>query len=163
MQGIGVAEYVKACQEGLKVGPTFCLPIGIVGLQSKCTTAKQMNLEQLKSVHSKSTCSSVLNCTYLGKKRLLTLRLRHHDVLIEHDGSLAHQDTHFGKNFVVNKRSYEMFLGAYPKGAKYTSLKTASVAKFARVNDSLTNNPNVNYGARGMSTSSETTRLCVHR
>ena len=75
-------------------------------------------------------------------------QLKHHDVLIEHDGSLAHQDAYFGKDYVVNKRSYNMFTAPF-KGHKYTTLKLASATKFGRVNDSLTNNPKVSYGPRG--------------
>lgn len=73
-QNIKVDDYVNACLAGLNFGPSFCLHIGVAGLQSNFTTATQMDLEQLQR----------------------------HDILIEHDAARAHQDAAFGPDYIAS-------------------------------------------------------------
>lgn len=75
--------------------------------------------------------------------------LDEHNFPIEHDGSLSRQDHHFGQWYNLHGREYRQWISQFGD-AKKTSIKSAAMAKYTRVNDSLTRNPDVVYGPRGM-------------
>ena len=75
--------------------------------------------------------------------------LREHNFPIEHDGSLSRQDEYFGQWYNVHGREYKQWISVFGD-AKKTSIESAAKAKYTRVNDSLTRNPEVVYGPRGM-------------
>lgn len=74
--------------------------------------------------------------------------LNEHNFPIEHDGSLSRQDKYFGNWYDFNQTPYTQWISQFGSAAK-TSIVSASKAKFVRVKDSLTRNPEVVYGPRG--------------
>nr|POF17963.1 putative sterigmatocystin biosynthesis peroxidase stcc [Quercus suber] len=73
--------------------------------------------------------------------------LDEHNFPIEHDASLSRQDAYFGNDYSFYDPNWKQVLSHFA-GSNYTSIQTASDAKWARVNDSLSRNPEVVYGAR---------------
>lgn len=70
-----------------------------------------------------------------------------HNFPIEHDSSLSRQDAYFGNDYSFYNPNWQQVLSYY-KGKTLTDIPTASRAKYARVNDSMTRNPTFTYGLR---------------
>lgn len=70
-----------------------------------------------------------------------------HNFPIEHDSSLSRQDAYFGNDYSFYDPNWQQVLSYY-KGKTLTDIPTASLAKYARVNDSMTRNPTFTYGLR---------------
>lgn len=73
--------------------------------------------------------------------------LDQHNFPIEHDASLSRQDAFFGNDYSFYQPNWDTVL-SYFHGQAETDLKSASAAKYARVNDSMTRNPEFTYGPR---------------
>nr|POF06924.1 putative sterigmatocystin biosynthesis peroxidase stcc [Quercus suber] len=73
--------------------------------------------------------------------------LDQHNFPIEHDASLSRQDAYFGNDYSFYDPNWQQVLSHFA-GSDVTSIKTASDAKWARVNDSLARNPEVVYSLR---------------
>jgi hypothetical protein len=74
--------------------------------------------------------------------------LDEHNFPIEHDGSLSREDHYFGDWYDFNQTPYDQWMAQFGSAAT-TSITSAANAKYARVNDSLSRNPEVVYGPRG--------------
>ncbi|EMC98499.1 hypothetical protein BAUCODRAFT_428193 [Baudoinia panamericana UAMH 10762] len=70
-----------------------------------------------------------------------------HNFPIEHDASLSRQDAYFGNDYSFYNDNWQQVLNFYD-GKTTTDVPTASRAKYARVNDSMTINPTFTYGTR---------------
>ncbi|KAK3630574.1 hypothetical protein LTR56_017372 [Elasticomyces elasticus] len=70
-----------------------------------------------------------------------------HNFPIEHDASLSRQDAYFGNDYSFYDPNWQQVLAAY-KGKTKTDIPTAAKAKYNRVNDSMTRNPEFTYGLR---------------
>jgi hypothetical protein len=74
--------------------------------------------------------------------------LDEHNFPIEHDGSLSRQDNYFGDWYDFDQTPYDQWISQFGS-ATTTSIASAAMAKYVRVNDSLARNPEVVYGPRG--------------
>lgn len=70
-----------------------------------------------------------------------------HNFPIEHDASISRQDAALGNNQPFYDPNWQQYITFF-NGKTVTDVTTASKAKFARYNDSLTKNPNFTYGIR---------------
>lgn len=73
--------------------------------------------------------------------------LNMHNFPIEHDASISRQDAALGNNQPFYDPNWQQYITFF-NGKTVTDVTTASKAKFARYNDSLTKNPNFTYGIR---------------
>jgi hypothetical protein len=73
--------------------------------------------------------------------------LDQHNFPIEHDASMSRLDAFFGSDSAFNARNWNQYI-SYFASKSTTDIPTASKAKFARYNDSLTRNPEFEYGLR---------------
>lgn len=73
--------------------------------------------------------------------------LDQHNFPIEHDSSLSRMDAYFGNDYSFAQSSWNMVLNAY-SGKTLTDIRTASKAKYTRVQDSMKRNPTFTYGIR---------------
>lgn len=73
--------------------------------------------------------------------------LDQHNFPIEHDASMSRQDAALGSNTLFNPPTWDQYISFF-EGKATTDVPTASRAKFARYNDSLTRNPDFVYGLR---------------
>lgn len=113
---------VSGGKAGMNMGADFMSGIGLAGIQSNPNPALgYFDLDMLKE----------------------------HNFPIEHDGSLSRQDKFFGDWYDFNRGAYDQWISTFGN-ATTTTIESASKAKYTRVNDSLTRNPTVAYGPRGM-------------
>ena len=70
--------------------------------------------------------------------------LDQHNFPIEHDGSLSRQDAYFGNDYSYYDPNFQSVL-AYYHGLSKTNTPQAAKARYSRINDSLTRNPQVVY------------------
>jgi hypothetical protein len=73
--------------------------------------------------------------------------LNQHNFPIEHDASMSRQDAALGNNQPFFDPNWQQYIGFFDRKMT-TDVPTASKAKFARYNDSLTRNPEFEYGLR---------------
>ena len=73
--------------------------------------------------------------------------LNFHNFPIEHDASMSRQDAALGNNQPFYDPNWQQYIRFFD-GKSTTNVPTASKAKFARYNDSLTKNPEFTYGLR---------------
>lgn len=72
--------------------------------------------------------------------------LDQHNFPIEHDGSLSRRDAFFGNDYSFFMPNFQMVLDHF--NGSYTSIPTASKAKYSRVQNSRAINPTFTYGPR---------------
>lgn len=73
--------------------------------------------------------------------------LNQHNFPIEHDASMSRQDAALGNDQPFYNPNWQQYISFF-NGKTTTDIPTASHAKFARYNDSLTRNPQFTYGLR---------------
>ncbi|KAJ4384797.1 hypothetical protein N0V86_000400 [Didymella sp. IMI 355093] len=73
--------------------------------------------------------------------------LNQHNFPIEHDASMSRQDAALGNDQPFYAPNWAQYINFFT-GKTLTDVPTASKAKFARYNDSLTKNPDFEYGLR---------------
>lgn len=73
--------------------------------------------------------------------------LNMHNFPIEHDASMSRQDAALGNPQPFYDANWQQYISFF-NGKATTDVPTASKAKFARYNDSLTKNPDFTYGLR---------------
>ena len=73
--------------------------------------------------------------------------LNRHNFPIEHDASISRQDAALGNDQPFYNPNWQQYITFFD-GKTVTDVPTASKAKFARYNDSLTKNPDFTYGIR---------------
>ncbi|KAJ4412575.1 hypothetical protein N0V91_000333 [Didymella pomorum] len=73
--------------------------------------------------------------------------LNMHNFPIEHDASMSRQDAALGNDQPFYDPNWQQYISFFD-GKAVTDVPTASHAKFARYNDSLTKNPDFTYGIR---------------
>jgi hypothetical protein len=73
--------------------------------------------------------------------------LNQHNFPIEHDASMSRQDAFLGNDQPFYAPNWNQYISFFASKAT-TDIPTASKAKFARYNDSLTRNPDFEYGLR---------------
>jgi len=127
-----IPHLLKGLSAGLNIGPDFTTVIGALGLLS-----------------SPNPLGGAFDLNDLDQ----------HNFPIEHDGSLSRADAYFGNDYSFNETNFDQFFSHF-NGVPTTTL-TASQAPWARVNDSLTHNPEVVYGLREFVVSGGETGLYV--
>jgi hypothetical protein len=115
-----IPHLIKGLAEGLNMGADFTAAIGGAGLLSSPNPlGGSFDLDDLNQ----------------------------HNFPIEHDASISRQDAALGNDQVFYNPNWQQYIGFF-KGKTMTDTPTASKAKFARYNDSLTKNPDFTYGPR---------------
>jgi len=132
-RNITIPGLLVGLAEGLNVGPDFTILIGALGLLSS-------------------------PAPLLGSFDLSDLD--QHDFPIEHDGSLSRQDAYYGNDYSFYNPHWQQVLSFYD-GLNVTNTKQASLARYHRINDSLTHNPEAVYGLKEFLLSSGETGLYV--
>lgn len=115
-----IPHLIKGLAEGLNIGADFTTAIGGAGLLSSPNPLG-------------------------GSFDLSDLSL--HNFPIEHDASISRQDAALGNPQPFDNPSWQQYIRFFD-GKTVTDILTASKAKFARYNDSLTRNPEFVYGVR---------------
>jgi hypothetical protein len=111
---------IKGLAEGLNMGADFTVAIGSAGLLSSPNPlAGSFDLSDLNM----------------------------HNFPIEHDASMSRQDAALGNNQPFYDPNWQQYITFF-NGKPTTDVPTASKAKYARYNDSLTKNPQFTYGLR---------------
>lgn len=115
-----IPHLVTGLAEGMNMGADFTIAIGGAGLLS-----------------SPNPLGGAFDLNDLDQ----------HNFPIEHDASLSRQDAYFGNDYSFYNPNWQQVLAFY-KGKTQTDIKTASLAKYSRVNDSMTRNPTFTYSLR---------------
>lgn len=115
-----IPHLIKGIAEGLNMGADFSVAIGGAGLlSSPFPLAGSFDLDDLNM----------------------------HNFPIEHDASMSRQDAALGNDQPFYNPNWQQYISFFD-GKTTTDVPTASEAKFARYNDSLTRNPQFTYGVR---------------
>jgi len=115
-----IPHLIKGLAEGLNMGADFTTAIGGAGLLSSPNP--------------------------LGGSFELD-DLNQHNFPIEHDASMSRQDAALGNSQPFYDPNWQQYISFFD-GKTLTDIPTASKAKFARFNDSLTKNPQFQYSLR---------------
>jgi hypothetical protein len=115
-----IPHLIKGLAEGMNMGADFTVAIGGAGLLSA------------PNPFSGSFDLSDLN---------------QHNFPIEHDASMSRQDAALGNDQPFYNPNWQQYIEFFD-GKTTTDIPTAARAKFARYNDSLTRNPDFEYGLR---------------
>lgn len=115
-----IPHLIKGLAEGMNMGADFTVAIGGAGLLSSPNP--------------------------LGGSFDLS-DLNQHNFPIEHDASMSRQDAALGNDQPFYDPNWQQYIRFFD-GKTTTDVPTASKAKFARYNDSLTRNPDFTYGLR---------------
>jgi hypothetical protein len=115
-----IPHLIKGLAEGMNFGADFTVAIGGAGLLS-----------------SPNPLGGAFDLNDLNQ----------HNFPIEHDASMSRQDAALGNDQPFYNPNWQQYIG-YFSGKTVTDIPTASKAKFARYNDSLTRNPQFQYGLR---------------
>ncbi|KAJ4982758.1 chloroperoxidase-like protein [Stagonosporopsis vannaccii] len=119
-KGNSIPILLKGLAEGLNMGADFTVAIGGAGLlSSPDPLGGSFDLDDLNM----------------------------HNFPIEHDASMSRQDAALGNPQSFYNTNWQQYIGFF-NGKATTDVPTASKAKFARYNDSLTRNPKFTYGIR---------------
>lgn len=119
-KGNTIPILLKGLAEGLNMGADFTVAIGGAGLlASPNPFGGSFNLDDLNQ----------------------------HNFPIEHDASISRQDAALGNDQPFYDPNWQQYIHFFD-GKTVTDVPTASKAKFARFNDSLTKNPEFTYGLR---------------
>ncbi|KAF2131805.1 Cloroperoxidase [Dothidotthia symphoricarpi CBS 119687] len=111
---------IKGLAEGMNMGADFTVAIGGAGLlASPNPLGGSFDLDDLNM----------------------------HNFPIEHDASMSRQDAALGNDQPFYNPNWQQYISFFD-GKATTDVPTASKAKFARYNDSLTKNPAFTYGIR---------------
>jgi hypothetical protein len=115
-----IPHLIKGLAEGMNMGADFTTAIGGAGLLSSPNPLG-------------------------GSFDLSDLNM--HNFPIEHDASISRQDAALGNDQPFYNPNWQQYIRFFD-GKTTTDIPTASKAKFARYNDSLTKNPQFQYGPR---------------
>lgn len=115
-----IPHLIKGLAEGMNIGADFTVAIGGAGLLS-----------------SPNPLGGAFDLDDLSQ----------HNFPIEHDASMSRQDAALGNDQPFYNPSWQQYISFF-NGKTVTEIPTASKAKFARYNDSLTKNPQFQYGLR---------------
>ncbi|XPS91099.1 hypothetical protein M3J09_000522 [Ascochyta lentis] len=119
-KGNTIPVLIKGLAEGLNMGADFTVAIGGAGLlASPNPLGGSFDLDDLNM----------------------------HNFPIEHDASMSRQDAALGNDQPFYDPNWQQYITFF-NGKTVTDVPTASKAKFARYNDSLTKNPQFTYGIR---------------
>lgn len=115
-----IPHLLKGLAEGMNMGADFTVAIGGAGLlSSPFPLGGSFDLDDLSM----------------------------HNFPIEHDASMSRQDAALGNAQPFSDPNWQQYISFFD-GKTTTDVPTASKAKFARYNDSLTKNPDFTYGIR---------------
>lgn len=119
-RGNTIPVLLKGLAQGLNMGPDFTVAVGGAGLlASPNPLGGSFDLDDLNQ----------------------------HNFPIEHDASMSRQDAALGNDQPFYAPNWDQYISFFD-GKATTDVPTASQAKFARYNDSLTRNPDFTYGLR---------------